>query len=128
MIDIYIVEYQCSDVSDLIAFPVRAFKSEQKAKDFVEECKKECKRIDLEVKKYWEKHQVEYLGLSEVISRRARKAMNVDTRSKEFKRKEEIAAGERKIIDSHKIHRDCVRQREAAYYDISEVTLDEDEE
>ena len=127
MIDIYIVEYQCSDVSDFIAFPVRAFKSEQKAKDFVEKCEKECERIDLELKEYWDKYLVEYYGLGEVIKERTLESLRIDTKSKEFKRKEEISIGERKIIASHKGHDSPYRTKKSFYYDISVVQLDEDD-
>lgn len=127
MIDIYIVEYQCSDMSDFVAFPVRAFKSEQKAEDFVEECKKECERIDLELKEYWDKYLVEYYGLAEVIKQRVMESLRLDTKSKEFKRKEKISAGERKIIASHKCHDSPYRTKKEFYYNIDVVQLDEDE-
>jgi len=125
MIDIHVVEYQCNDCSEFITFPVRAFKSKQRAEEFVEKCKKECERIDLELEKYWDKYLVEYYGVKEVIRQYAIKYQRVDTKMKEWKRKDEIKAGERKIIASHKHHKDCLRKKDGNYYDIGMVELDE---
>ena len=125
MIDIHIVEYQCSDFSEFITFPIRAFKNKQKAEDFIKECKEECERIDLELEEYWSKYRVEYYGVKEVVRQFARENLRIDTKMKEFKRQNEIKAGERKIIASHKHHKDCLRKKDGNHYDISTIQLDE---
>ncbi len=125
MIDIHVVEYQCSDCSEFVTFPVRAFKSERRAEEFVEKCRKECERIDLELEKYWDKYRIEYYGVKEVVREFARKHLRIDTKMEEFKRKDEIKVGEREIIASHKYHEGCLRRKDGGYYDIGVVELDE---
>lgn len=127
MVDIHIVEYQCNECSDLITFPIRAFKSKQKAEGFMDKCKKECERIDLELEKYWNKYKVEYYGLGVIVREFVMKHSRIDTKMKEFKRKNEIKDNERKIIASHKYHKDCLRKKDGNYYDINTIQLDENE-
>ena len=104
MTEIYVVEYVCDDNYDgYVVYPIRAFRDEQKAKLFIEECNEESLRVDLEIEAHWSHHQQEYDKVGETIREKVR-GKQFDHNLPEVKRRLEIMEGERSILNSHKYH------------------------
>jgi hypothetical protein len=101
MTEIYLVEYCYDNYDEYTIYPIKAFKDKQKAELFINDCKEECLRVDLELQSYWSKHQQEYDEMSETIKEKVRKKQ-FSRDMPEIKRRMETMEGEHRILRSHK--------------------------
>lgn len=123
---IYVVVYDSYDGECSFDIMIKAFTEESDAQKFADLCTDECKRIRIEVDKYYLKHKEEMHSLSKKIRDLVLtkgKWLGPNKHPESIRRLELLNQSD-KIIKSHKYHPDFSVLLEEYQYTIQELELD----